>query len=215
MRQGEQILVCCGDEWEYTCRITDFRDGAVRAEILDAQKPGKELPSRITLFQCLPKGDKMELVIQKAVELGASEVVPVSSGRCVVKLDARKAETRVNRWNAIAAGAAKQSKRMIVPEVQTVMSFSQALEYAGNMDVKLIPYEKAEGIAATRRYLSAIEPGQSVAVLIGPEGGFEEKEAEQAEQAGFFPITLGKRILRTETAGLAALSILMYLLEQD
>ena len=91
----------------------------------------------------------MELVIQKAVELGASEVVPVSSGRCVVKLDARKAETRVNRWNAIAAGAAKQSKRMIVPEVQTVMSFSQALEYAGNMDVKLIPYEKAEGIAAT------------------------------------------------------------------
>ncbi len=215
MRAGEELLVCCGDEWEYTCRITGFEDGEVRAEILDAQKPGKELPSRITLFQCLPKGDKMELIVQKAVELGAAEVVPVSSGRCVVKLDAKKAAARVKRWNAIAEGAAKQSKRMTVPKVHEVMTFRQALEYAAAMDVRLMPYEKAEGMEATRKRLAAIAPGQSVAVLIGPEGGFEDGEAEAAARAGFAHISLGRRILRTETAGLTALSILMYLLEQD
>ena len=157
----------------------------------------------------------MELIVQKAVELGAAEIVPVSSGRCVVKLDAKKAAARVKRWNAIAEGAAKQSKRMTVPKVHEVMTFRQALEYAAAMDVRLMPYEKAEGMEATRKRLAAIAPGQSVAVLIGPEGGFEDGEAEAAARAGFAHISLGRRILRTETAGLTALSILMYLLEQD
>ena len=214
MRPGEIILVSCGDEWEYTCRITSLSEEEVCAEITDAQKPGKELPSRITLFQCLPKGDKMETVIQKAVELGAAEIVPVASKRCVVKLDAKKAAARVARWNAIAESAAKQAKRMIIPEVHEILSFREALQYAQIPDsVLLIPYENAEGMQKTRTLLSAIAPGRPVAVLIGPEGGFDEAEVEEAERAGFQTITLGKRILRTETAGMTVLSILMYLLE--
>ena len=214
MRPGEIILVSCGVEWEYTCRITSLSEEEVCAEITDAQKPGKELPSRITLFQCLPKGDKMETVIQKAVELGAAEIVPVASKRCVVKLDAKKAAARVSRWNAIAESAAKQAKRMIIPEVHEILSFREALQYAQIPDsVLLIPYENAEGMQKTRTLLSAIAPGRPVAVLIGPEGGFDEAEVEEAERAGFQTITLGKRILRTETAGMTVLSILMYLLE--
>ena len=219
MKPGETILISCGDEWEYTCRIDAVSEDAVTALVVDAQKPGKELPSRITLFQCLPKGDKMETVIQKAVELGAAEIVPVVSRRCVVKLDAKKAAARVTRWNAIAESAAKQAKRMIIPAVHEVLSFRNALQYAQNsgtgQPVLLIPYENAEGMSATKKLLESIAPGQPVAVLIGPEGGFEESEVQAAEAAGFHAITLGRRILRTETAGMTALSILMYLLEED
>ena len=215
MRPGEQILVACGDEWEYTCQIEHLSEEEVTARVLDAQKPGMELPSRITLFQCLPKSDKMETVIQKAVELGACAVVPVVSKRCVVKLDARRAANKEVRWNTVAASAAKQSKRMIVPEVKPLCSFQDALREAQDMDVRLIPYENAEGMAGTRKIFSSVRPGDSVAVLIGPEGGFEETEVEEAQEAGFLPVTLGKRILRTETAGMTVLSILMYLLETD
>jgi len=227
MKPGETILVSCGEEWEYTCRIASLSDDEVTAAITDAQKPGKELPSRIILFQCLPKGDKMETVIQKAVELGAAEIVPVSSRRCVAKLDPRKAETRLKRWNAIAESAAKQAKRMVIPGVHAVLTFAEALRYAQTaagdpsdaqekqQPVLLIPYEHAADMSATRTLFSSIRPGQPVCVLIGPEGGFEEQEVQEAVQAGFCPVTLGRRILRTETAGMTALSILMYLLEED
>lgn len=215
MRPGEEVLVSSGDDWEYTCRITALEDERVSAQILDVQKPGRELTSRLYLFQCIPKGDKMEWIIQKAVELGVYQIIPVASRRCVVKLDGKKAESRLARWNAVAASAAKQSKRMIVPGVMPLQNFSEALHRAKELDVRLIPYERAEGMAVTRRLLGQIRPGQSVGILIGPEGGFEEEEVKAAEQAGFCSVTLGKRILRTETAGITALSILMYLLEQD
>ena len=215
MVPGDPLLVCCGYEWEYSCRIRTIEEDRVEAEILDAQKPGKELPSRLVLFQCLPKGDKMELIIQKAVELGAAEIVPVASARCVVRLDPKKAANKGKRWNSIAAEAAKQSKRMVIPPVHELMGWQEALEYAKGMDVRLIPYEKSEGIGRTRQIVSEIRPGQSVAVFIGPEGGFEETEVEAAEALGFQPISLGKRILRTETAGMTVLSILMYLLEEE
>lgn len=215
MRPGEQILIACGDEWEYTCEIEQLSETEVTARVLDAQKPGKELLSHITLFQCLPKGDKMETVIQKAVELGAYALVPVVSRRCVVKLDPKRAAGKVNRWNNVAASAAKQSKRLIVPEVKPVCSFRDALQAAKAMDIRLIPYENQEGMEETRKIFSSIRPGDSVAVMIGPEGGFEPSEIEEAKTAGFYPVTLGKRILRTETAGMTILSILMYLLETD
>ena len=215
MRKGEKILISCGDEWEYTCSIDSIESERVTALVEDAAKPGKELPSRIWLLQCLPKGDKMETVIQKAVELGAAGIVPVSSKRCVVKLDERRGLQKVNRWNSIAESAAKQSKRLVIPEVTRIMTMKEALEFAAGLDVRLIPYEVEKGISATRELLSGITPGQSIAVLIGPEGGFEPAEVEQAREAGFSPITLGKRILRTETAGMTVLSVLMYLLEQD
>ncbi|MCC6095451.1 MAG: 16S rRNA (uracil(1498)-N(3))-methyltransferase [Eubacterium sp.] len=215
MHPGEKVLISCGDEWEYTCEIISVGEDEVTCRIIDAQKPGKELPSRIYLFQCLPKGDKMETVIQKAVELGAYEIIPVSSRRCVMKLDARKADQKVIRWNKIAESAAKQSKRMIIPAVHKVLTFVEALSYAESLDVRLIPYELESGMAGTRKILSGIRPGQSVGVLIGPEGGFDAQEVTAARTAGFQPITLGQRILRTETAGMTVLSILMYLLERD
>lgn len=215
MHPGEKVLISTGDEWEYTCSIERFTEDAVILRVEDAQKPGKELASKIWLFQCLPKGDKMETVVQKAVELGAFAIVPVSSSRCVVKLDERRGVQKVKRWNAIAEAAAKQSKRLIIPEVKPVMRFKDALKAAQDIDVKLIPYERQDGMAGTRRILNGITPVQSVAVMIGPEGGFDEDEICMARKNGFEPITLGKRILRTETAGMTALSILMYLLETD
>ena len=215
MRPGDDIFVSCGDEWEYTCEITGITADMITARITDAQKPAKELASHIALFQCLPKGDKMELIIQKAVELGVHEIVPVSSRRCVVRLDERRSVSKIVRWNSISESAAKQSRRLIVPEVHSVVSFRDALKYSSGYDVRLIPYENEKGIAHTRELLSSIRSGQSVAVLIGPEGGFETGEVEEAVAAGFVPVTLGHRILRTETAGMAALAILMYLLERD
>lgn len=215
MKPGEQVLISTGDEWEYLCSIGNLGEEEVICRILDAQKSGKELPSKIVLYQCLPKGDKMETVIQKAVELGAVRIVPVESKRCVVRLDDRKKVSRVRRWNAVSEAAAKQSKRMIIPEVNEVMAYEQMLEDADKLDLKFVPYERCEGMDRTRQLLSQIRPGQSVGVLIGPEGGFEEDEIERAEAAGFQAVTLGKRILRTETAGMTMLSILMYLLETD
>ena len=210
---GDEISVCTGDEWEYTCEISTMTAGEVSAIIVDTTRPGKELPSKITLYQCLPKKDKLELIIQKAVELGACRIVPVQSARVIVHLDPKREAARVERWNAIAKAAAKQSGRMFVPEVSGVFSFEEMLEDAKDTDVRIIPYEKSKGMDRTRELIGAIRPGQSVAVVIGPEGGFEEKEIEKAEKAGFTPISLGKRILRTETAGMSVLSVLGFMLD--
>ena len=166
-------------------------------------KPGEdiritdELPSRIFLFQGLPKGDKMEWIVQKAVELGAYSIVPFAAKRSVAKLDEKKAEKKQSRWQSIARGAAEQSGRGIIPEVKRVMSFAEALKTAGDLDVVLIPYELEEGMAETARVIDGIRPGQSIGVFIGPEGGFEEEEIARAREAGAVPITLGRRILRS------------------
>ncbi|MCI6465015.1 MAG: 16S rRNA (uracil(1498)-N(3))-methyltransferase [Faecalicatena sp.] len=214
MKPGEKVGISDGQGTDYTCEVERFEEGAAVLHILSSEKSYSELSSRIILFQGLPKGDKMELIIQKAVELGVWEVVPVSTRRAVVKLDDKKAAKKVQRWNSIALGAAKQSGRSLVPEVKPVMSFAEALEYAGELDITLIPYEMAEGMEKTKEMISSIRPGQSIGVFIGPEGGFDEEEVEKAQDMGAFPITLGKRILRTETAGLTVLSILMFHLEQ-
>ena len=213
MRIGEDVWISDGSEKEYHCTIEEFQEDSAVLHILYAQESQYELPSQIYLFQGLPKGDKMELIIQKAVELGAYAVVPVETRRCVVKLDAKKAQKKVTRWQQISESAAKQSKRMLIPEVKNVMSWKEALAFAKGLDVILIPYELAKGMKETREILSAIQPGQSVGIFIGPEGGFEEEEVRDAMEAGGKPVTLGKRILRTETAGMTMLSILMYTLE--
>jgi 16S rRNA (uracil1498-N3)-methyltransferase len=216
MRPGEKVLVSCGDEWEYTCEILSYDSpDCVNMKIVDAQKPGRELPGRIYLFQCLPKSDKMDLIVQKAVELGAFAVVPVSSKRCVVRLNEKKADAKVRRWNSVAESAAKQSKRMIIPEVLPVCTMEEAFTLADreNIDVRLMPYESAENMDETRKLLGRIQRGSRIAVLIGPEGGFDEQEVQEASEHGFSVLTLGRRILRTETAGMTVLSILMYLLD--
>ena len=213
MKQGEEVWISDGGKKEYRCAIEAFSADEVLLHIIYAQEPDYELSSRIYLFQGLPKADKMELIIQKSVELGAYEIIPVETKRCVVKLDGKKAAKKVDRWQQIAESAAKQSKRMLIPNVHQVLSFKEALKYAESMDIRLIPYELAKGMQETKEILAAIEPGQSIGIFIGPEGGFEEKEVEAAISEGAKPITLGKRILRTETAGLAILSVLMFQLE--
>ena len=214
MKQGEELWISDGGKKEYRCTIEEFSPDEVLLHIIYAQEPDYEIQSRIYLFQGLPKADKMELIIQKAVELGAYEVIPVETKRCVVKLDGKKAAKKVERWKQIAESAAKQSKRMLIPNVHEVLTFKEALKYAESMDVRLIPYELAKGMQETKEILADIQPGQSIGIFIGPEGGFEEKEVETAISEGAKPITLGKRILRTETAGLAILSVLMFQLEQ-
>lgn len=216
MKPEETILISSGESLEYTCYIRELKEEEIIAHIMYVQESGYELPSRLYLFQGLPKSDKMELIIQKAVELGVHEIIPVASKRAVVKLDEKKEEKKRTRWQAISESAAKQSKRMYVPEVRKVMSFSQAVEYAGQLDVVLVPYELAKGMGETREIIGQIKKGQSVGIFIGPEGGFEEAEVELAvEKANAKAITLGKRILRTETAGLTVLSILMFTLEEE
>ena len=213
MHLGEEVTISDGNNKQYLCRIEGYEDAEAILEIVEEQESDTELPSRIYLFQGLPKQDKMELIVQKAVELGAYQVIPVSTKRCVVKLDDKKAKKKVERWQQIAESAAKQAGRGCIPEVHDIMSFKQALEYSQELDVVLIPYELAEGLKETKELIQSIRPGQSVGIYIGPEGGFEREEVEYAIENGAKAITLGKRILRTETAGLTTLSVLMFHLE--
>lgn len=214
MQKGEELEISDGMGREYVCAIQDADEKEIRLSILQRRTAVSELPSRIFLLQGLPKGDKMDLIIQKAVELGASGIVPVEMKRTVVKLDAKKAQKKQERWKNIAENAAKQSKRSKIPEVLPVSSFAEALAFARTFDVLLVPYECAEDMEETKKIISRIRPGDSAAVWIGPEGGFEEEEAEQIRASGGRLLTLGHRILRTETAGFAMLSILMYHLER-
>jgi 16S rRNA (uracil1498-N3)-methyltransferase len=161
----------------------------------------------------------MELIVQKMVELGVYEIIPVSMKRCVMKLDDKKAKNKITRWQGISEAAAKQSKRAVVPTITDVMTYKQALEYANTMDIKLVPYEMEEtlptagGMKATKEIISNLKGGEQIAIFIGPEGGFDESEIDQAIANGMKPITLGKRILRTETAGLTLMSWIMLQLE--
>lgn len=213
MKIGEKLQISDGNNKKYICSVEAFGEEEVRVSVLEELEADTELPSRIYLFQGLPKNDKMELIVQKAVELGAYEIIPVAVKRAVVKLDAKKAAKKVERWNGIAESGAKQSGRAVIPKVTGVMDYKEALAYAKKLDIIMMPYELAEGMADTKAFIERIEPGQSVGIFIGPEGGFDWEEVELAVSAGAKIVTLGKRILRTETAGLAVLSILMYHLE--
>ena len=213
MKLGETMLISDGQGKDYCCELAELGESEVLAKITDAEYEGTEPVCEFYLFQGLPKSDKMELIVQKAVELGVKEIIPVATKRAVVKLDEKKAQKKQERWQLIAKGAAEQSGRGVIPEVCGVCSFTEALEQAESLDVVLIPYELEEGMAETVRVIEQIEPGQSVGIFIGPEGGFEEAEVLRAKEKGARPVTLGKRILRTETAGLTTLSILMYHIE--
>ena len=213
MTAGEKVVVSCGQGTDYYCIIEDIQETGVTLRIQEEKPAVTELPVRIVLFQARPKGDKMELVIQKAVELGASEVVPVRSRRCVVKLDAHREAKKLARWRAIAESAAKQSGRGILPQIHDSMDFGKALEYAQELDSVLIPYELCDAIDESQHIVQRAVRQNSIGIFIGPEGGFERSEVEAAVRSGALPVSLGKRILRTETAGLAVLSVLMFLIE--
>ncbi len=213
MRPGETVLISSRAGGDYLCRLEEYLPDRARFLALEKREEDMELPARIFLFQGLPKGDKMEWIIQKAVELGVYAVVPVVTERTVVRLDAKKAADRRRRWQAVSESAAKQAKRSLVPEIGELCSLKEALERAAGCDLRLFLYEDAAGIEQTRRALAGARPGMEIAVLIGPEGGFAKAEEEAALAAGFQSLSLGKRILRTETAGLCVLSALMLNLE--
>ena len=213
MKPGEKIYVSDGNNRQYLCSIILYEESKVVLEIQKEEKSDLELPSDIYLFQGLPKNDKMDLIVQKSVELGVHQIIPVKTRRCVVKLDNKKEVKKTARWNEIAKSAAKQAGRGIVPEVLMPVEYDQALKLAEKLDVIMIPYELAEKMDDTRKFIEGIEPGQSIGFFIGPEGGFEKEEIKKAVEVGAKEITLGKRILRTETAGLMVLSILVYNLE--
>ena len=212
LKQGDEISVRTGqDDREYRYGIEEFTDSEVVCRLRFVKEADVELPVKVYIFQGLPKADKMELIIQKAVELGAAEIIPVQMRRCVVKLDGAKKGKKTQRWQAIAESAAKQSRRAVVPLVREPMTMEEAVRFAEqNTDVRLLPYELQEADGSTRDVMDKIREGSAVSIFIGPEGGFDPAEVEAAREAGVVPITLGKRILRTETAAMVALSFLIY-----
>jgi 16S rRNA (uracil1498-N3)-methyltransferase len=214
MKPGENVRVSDASGQAYFGHITGITEDEVRVAIDSRDELGTEFGHRVVLFQGLPKGDKMELIIQKAVELGAAEIVPVRMKNCVVKLDEKKAENKCKRWQAIAESAAKQSKRSVIPTVHEPVSWKAACKKAAKLDVTLVPYENERGLSGTRQQIRTIPDGASIGVMIGPEGGFAPEEIALTEEYdNLYRISLGRRILRTETAGLATLAILVYELD--
>lgn len=191
------------------CQLESFENDTVVAKILEENYNNTSLPVKIHLLQGLPKGDKLELIIQKCVELGVFEITPVEMTRCVVKIDEKKKKSKQARWQAISESAAKQCKSNIIPEISEILTYKQALEKAKTFDVFLVPYESKNGMDDTKNALCEIKSGMSVGILIGPEGGFNEKEIAQALEVGGKVISLGKRILRTETAAITSVAMCM------
>ena len=214
LRIGEEITISDGEGTDYICKISSISSEMVIADIEDIIKNAAELSCKITLVQGMPKSDKLELIIQKAVELGVYEIVPVMTKRTIVKIDDKKSAKKLERYNAIAKSAAEQSGRGIIPGVKEFMSFKEALNYAKFLEMNIIPYEEAKGIEYSREVIKSIKGKKSLGIFIGPEGGFAKEEVEACEAIGAKCITLGNRILRTETAGLTTLSVIMFEIDE-
>lgn len=214
MGVGEQFLVSCNDKSDL-CEIESIEQDIIVVKIIDENYQSTNLPIKIHLFQGLPKSDKLELIIQKTVELGVHTITPVSMKRSIVKIDDKKKKSKQERWQAIATAAAKQSKRTFIPQVSEVISYNEFINEAKNLDLLLVPYECAEGMTATKDVLKEIKNGMSVGIIIGPEGGFEPKEIEQALEVGGKVISLGARILRTETAAITTTAMCMLYSEME
>ena len=209
MAVGDKITVADTVGYEYSCILRKIRDDICECEIID-KMPGKtESPVDITLFMGYPKGDKLEVVIQKAVELGASRIVPFESSRCVKRPRADKAEKQGARLSRIAEEAAKQCGRARLSKVSAPVSFSAMLTEAKKSDLALFCYE-GEGTSSLKETLFKNPDAKSVAVVVGCEGGFSREEAIGAKEAGLISVNLGPRILRCETAPLYALAAISY-----
>ena len=211
---GDKFLVSDNGE-SHLCEIEKIEEDYILVKIIERNYNDTSLPIELYLFEGLPKADKLELIIQKAVELGVSGIIPVEMENCVVKLDQKKKSTKLSRWQSIAEAAAKQSKRNIIPTVFPVTEYKTVLENINKLDLLLVPYECAEGMKSTKNALLKLKKGMKIGILIGPEGGFSLKEIEKAKSSGAEIISLGKRILRTETAAITALSMCMLYSETE
>ena len=207
IKKGEIIRVSTAAGNNYLCAVSDILDKELLVDVTE-QVNSTELSNKIYLFQAIPKGDKMETIIEKTVELGVYEIIPVQMKNCIVKLDDKKKKNKLSRYQTVALTAAKQSKRSIVPAIHDVLSFKEAMEYAANFDLLLLPYESKNGMKDTYDVINGLQKGQSVGIFIGPEGGFDESEIELVKDKCKL-ISLGRRILRTETAAICSLSMLM------
>lgn len=214
MQEGDEFLISCNGE-SHLCALKEFTAQSVIATIKQKNFQDTSLPVKITLFQGLPKSDKMELIIQKAVELGAESIVPVQMERCIVKIEDKKKDAKTARWQTIAESAAKQSKRTLIPTVKNAVSYKNLLKEIDNFDLFIVPYENERGIKSTVDALNKIKSGMTVGVLIGPEGGFSDTEIKLLDGTKATTVSLGKRILRTETAAITALATLMMHIEMN
>lgn len=207
---GDGVTVLDGQGMEYQAILEEIGSDRILASITGERQSQTEPPLRVTLIQGLPKGEKMELIIQKAVELGVHRIIPVETTRSIVKLDAKKALQRQERWQRIAMEAAKQSKRGIIPNVEVLTTLNKALKgLSADASLVLMPWEEAS--APLKPLLeSKSEGNQEIYIIIGPEGGFTQQEAQNAIDAGAYTVSLGPRILRTETAGFTVLAVVMY-----
>lgn len=210
LRVGDEIIVCDGKEKDYLCTIASLEKKNVVCSITEVKENAAEPPLKLDLYQGFPKSAKMDLIIQKCTELGVSSVTPVYTERVVVRqYEDRDLDDRVERWQRIAEEASKQSGRGRIPKVCGPVSFKDVISRLKDYDISIIPYEK-ESCNGLKQFARGKNNTRSAAVLIGPEGGFTEEEVSMAKNAGAVPVTLGPRILRTETAGFVCLSILMY-----
>lgn len=208
VKTGDEIIVGDGNLTDYICRVSGVKKSEIQCDILKKEINQNEPALKITLFQALPKGDKMETVIQKCVETGVTEIVPIDTKNSMVKLKGKE-DKKIERWNKIAFAAAKQCGRGIIPAVRPLMSFSEGVNIAANnFDSAIIPYEN-EHKTSIKAFAKSFT-GKSLAVFIGSEGGFDTSEIELAKAMGIISVTMGKRILRTETAGLIASVIMLY-----
>lgn len=207
MKPGEILRISTAEEQNFLCKICSCEKDKVNLEVTE-EVPTTELSQKIYLFQGIPKGDRMETVIEKAVELGVQEIIPVEMQYCVVKLDKKKKESRIKRYQAIAESAAKQAKRSRIPLVHEVMSYKEAIFYAGQCDLCLVPYEGKEGMQSTKAVLKKVKEAQTISIIIGPEGGFSEEEIKAVENSAEI-VSLGRRILRTDTAAITAVAMVM------
>ena len=214
LRTGEKIMVSDESGTDYYCTVGEADGTVLMVHIDEKSSENHELPARVTLYQSLPKSDKMELIIQKATELGVTDIVPVESRNCIMKLEPKKTASKIVRWQAIAEAAAKQSKRSVIPVVHDPMSFVDAVRQAETESgVRIIPYEDERGMAGLCEAIISFIPGADIAVFVGPEGGYDRMEIRHAINHGISPVSLGKRILRAETAAISILSLIMVRLE--
>ena len=205
---GEEVLVCDGQGAEAICTVSDVSPGQVSLVVQKRLQSAAEAAVKVSVYMAFSKGDKLEHVIQKATELGAYEIIAFPSSRCVSRPDDKSLRNKLERWQKIAASAAEQSGRGVIPKVLTVASYDAAINRAAQADMPILFYENEQ--ATTLRMALDSKPFVTVALLTGPEGGLEPAEVEKASQAGLRVCTLGKRILRCETAPLCALSAVMY-----
>ena len=205
---GEEVLVCDGQGAEAVCTVSDVSPGQVSLVVKKRQDSASEAAVKVSLYMAFSKGDKLEHVIQKATELGAYEIIAFPSSRCVSRPDDKSLKNKLERWQKIAASAAEQSGRGVIPKVLALKSYDEAIDRAAQADMPILFYENEQ--ATTLRMALDSKPFATASFLTGPEGGLEPSEVEKASQAGLQVCTLGKRILRCETAPLCALSAVMY-----